>query len=118
MVGVARAEIAVVAARCGLAEEEIHNVRLAVSEVVTNAIVHGYAESSGEVRIQAFAEDGELQIVVADDGPGMAPRVESPGLGLGLPLAATVAGDLRVVSPDGGGTEVHLTFACPTVVAG
>lgn len=105
-----RGEAAAVAAEHGFSEREVCDVRIAVSEVVTNAVVHAYGGRPGEIRVTAFLDGDELRIVVADDGPGMAPRLESPGLGLGLPTAATAASDLTIVTPDRGGTEVHLTF--------
>jgi anti-sigma regulatory factor (Ser/Thr protein kinase) len=105
-----RGDIARFAAECGFSEVEIYDVRIAVSEIVTNAVVHAYAETTGDVRVNARCAEGELEVVIADDGPGMAPRLHSPGLGLGLPTAAGAASDMAVVTPDGGGTEVRLTF--------
>ncbi|MEY2425657.1 MAG: serine/threonine-protein kinase RsbW [Actinomycetota bacterium] len=105
-----RREMAAVATECGLSEEVIVDIRIAVSEIVTNAIVHAYDYGPGEVRVEAYFARGDLRVVVADDGPGMAPRVKSPGLGLGLPTAATVTTELTIVTPRRGGTEVHLTF--------
>jgi serine/threonine-protein kinase RsbW len=49
--------------------------------------------------------------VIADEGDGLAPRTDSPGLGLGLPIMAHVTERFEIVSgPDG--TEVHLAFRC------
>ena len=107
-----RAEVASVASQCDLSRLELDDVRLAVSEVVTNAIVHAYAGTSGEIRVRVDLVGSDLHVVIADDGGGMAPRVGSPGLGLGLPTVAAVTKDMEVVSPEGGGTEVHLRFAC------
>ena len=115
MVRVVRDQVAATARECGVSEGEVHGIRLGVTEVVTNAIMHAYgqADDGGEIRVQVFHTDGELLIVIADDGPGMAPRVGSPGLGLGLPVVASLAQRLELVSPDGGGTEVHMIFPCP-----
>jgi serine/threonine-protein kinase RsbW len=55
--------------------------------------------------------------VIADTGRGLAPRSDSPGLGLGLPLMAHLADTIDVVSQVPG-TEIHLTFACPAHPAG
>ena len=110
----ARDRVAEVARECGLAEDALYNVRLAVTEVVTNAITHAYGGGSkdGEIRVQVFHAGGELLVIVADDGPGMAPRLESPGLGLGLPVVASAVERLEIVTPDRGGTEVHMVFPC------
>lgn len=105
-----RGEVAAVAAQCGFSEVQLYDVRIAVSEIVTNAVLHAYADRDGEIRVTATWSAGELKVVISDDGPGMAPRIGSPGLGLGLPAAATAASDLTIVTPKGGGTQVHLTF--------
>ena len=49
-------------------------------------------------------------IYVLDEGTGLAPRVDSPGLGLGLGLIAQVADSADVRAPESGGTEVVMRF--------
>lgn len=86
------------------------DVLLALSEVVTNAVVHGYREATGEVAIAADHRGDTLLLSVADEGTGMAPRHDSPGLGLGLPLVTRVAEQVEIEAPDGGGTHVTMSF--------
>ena len=50
-------------------------------------------------------------VVVADEGRGMLPRTDSPGLGLGLPLIAQMTQSLEVHDRQGGGTEIRMSFA-------
>jgi len=89
--------------------------RLAVSEAATNAVVPRLPGAAGELRLHAFVESGELKVVIADDGDGLLPRTDSPGLGLGLPIMSAVSERCEVVSgPDG--TEIHLAFPCPAAV--
>jgi hypothetical protein len=57
-------------------------------------------------------EHGELAIVIADAGPGLVERDDSPGLGVGLAVIAEVSEQLKIVS-NSRGTEVHMTFPCP-----
>ncbi len=53
--------------------EELADVKTAVSEAVTNAIVHGYAHASGKVRLRAECrQDGLLIVDVIDHGCGIA----------------------------------------------
>ena len=85
-----RREVAAFAQRAGMDEDGIGAVRLAVSEAATNAVVHAYRESDGQLQVHAHVAAGELVVVVADKGSGLAPRPDSPGLGLGMPLMATV----------------------------
>lgn len=109
----ARREAAGVARRCGLDERQVGDVALAVSEAATNVVVHAAATT---IELLAATADGELRIVVADDGDGMRPRRDSPGLGLGLPIIAMVADRLETRTEQGR-TEVHMIFACPVRVA-
>jgi anti-sigma regulatory factor (Ser/Thr protein kinase) len=110
---VIRGEMAAIARECGLSDEQVGDVKLAVSEAATNAIQHAYAgREPGDVAAAAYVENGKLRIVISDEGQGIQPRVDSPGLGLGLPLIASVASSVDVVS-EGSGTEIHITFPCP-----
>jgi serine/threonine-protein kinase RsbW/stage II sporulation protein AB (anti-sigma F factor) len=109
-----RREVAAFAQQSGLAEDAVGSVRLAVSEAATNAVVHGYRDSAdGELKVAGYVADGELVVIVSDTGTGLAPRPDSPGLGLGMPLMASVTSRFRVVSR-GPGTEIHMAFALPS----
>jgi serine/threonine-protein kinase RsbW len=91
------------------------DVLLALSEVVTNAVVHGYRnESGGEVRVAARHSASGLLLSVADRGRGMAPRHDSPGLGLGLPLVGRIAKKVDITAEVGGGTLVSMCFSLET----
>jgi anti-sigma regulatory factor (Ser/Thr protein kinase) len=107
-----RREMAGIAEDCGMDAEGIADVRLAVTEAATNAVIHAYAEAEGELRVTAAMRDGELEIVIGDTGPGLVERRDSPGLGLGLSLIASVAERLKIVNHSGG-TEIHMAFPCP-----
>lgn len=85
-------------------------VALAVSEAVTNAVMHAYRDREpGAVRVFASVVEGALVVVISDDGLGMTPRTDSPGMGLGLSLIAQFATTVEI---DGGedGTRVALSF--------
>jgi len=88
-------------------------VKLAVSEAVTNAVVHAYvgARRPGAVRVAAWLEDDSLLVEVSDDGGGMMPRLDSPGLGIGLPFIADTADTLDIGSSPRGGAQLRMTFA-------
>lgn len=111
-IAVVRNQMATLAQDCGLEETTIADIKLAVSEAATNALVHGYRNERGTIRVEASVADDELVITIGDAGTGMAPRDDSPGLGLGLPVIAQVARRLEVV--DGApGTLLRMAFARP-----
>jgi anti-sigma regulatory factor (Ser/Thr protein kinase) len=110
-VGELRRAVAEIARRAGMPDADVDAVRLAASEAASNAVIHAYRDRVGELRIRARVDDGELHLVIADEGDGLAPRTDSPGLGLGLPIMAHVTERFEIVSgPDG--TEIHLAFRC------
>ena len=96
---------------CGMDAKGIADVRLAVTEAATNAVVHAYAKAEGDLRVTAATQDGELAIVIGDTGPGLVEGRDSPGMGAGLSVIATVAERLKIVSHPGG-TEIHMAFPC------
>ena len=106
----ARATVARFAAEAGGTEAQVDDVRLAVSEAVTNAVLHGYRGDAGRVHVTAAITPGELWILIADDGCGMQPRCDRPGLGLGLGLIAHVCDQISVVPRSAGGTELRMRF--------
>jgi Histidine kinase-like ATPase domain len=72
----------------------IADVQLAVTEAATNAVIHAYADATGELTVTAAMQAGELEIVIADTGPGLVDRDDGPGLGVGLSDAGTPNGGL------------------------
>src|SRR6187455_2974313 len=84
------------------------DIALAVSEAVTNAVLHAYRDGrAGEMRVVACAEPERLVVVVRDYGCGMSPHPNSPGLGLGLSVIGRLATELAIERPDqGGGTRL------------
>jgi anti-sigma regulatory factor (Ser/Thr protein kinase) len=115
----ARREVTALARRAGVDEPVLHGVKLAVTEAVSNAVLHGYREGAGgEITMVAEAEDHRLDVTVRDRGCGMSPHPAGHGAGLGLPLIAELSDGLAVgPTADGSGTEVHMTFRLPTAVA-
>jgi serine/threonine-protein kinase RsbW len=97
----------------GIREDVISAVGLAVSEASTNAVVHAYADHDvpGTITVVAGLDDDALWVNVCDEGRGMRPRPDSPGLGLGLPLIAQMTSVFEVHEGDAGGTEVRMRFA-------
>jgi PAS domain S-box-containing protein len=101
----------------GADDDVIDNIALAVSEAVTNAIIHAFVgRQAGHVALTAEAGEGSILVRVVDDGRGMTPHPESPGLGLGLTMMASMATRCDIREGAGGvGTEVRLAFDAPGV---
>lgn len=51
--------------------EELADIKTAVSEAVTNSIVHGYEDKTGIVKIVAKIKDNEISIEISDNGKGI-----------------------------------------------
>jgi serine/threonine-protein kinase RsbW len=98
----------------GVSQRTRDAIALAVSEAASNAIIHGFIEADepGRLVITASMLDPErLRIVVSDDGCGMQPRLDSPGLGLGLPLISQLTERVDFGANGGSsGTVVTMDF--------
>jgi serine/threonine-protein kinase RsbW len=117
-VGSARRVASAAARQAGADDPILDAVRLAVSEAVSNVVVHGYRDSpNGAFTVAVEWESDELRVTVRDEGCGMQPRADSPGAGLGLPLIANLAESFSVTAPPGGGTEVTMTFTLGELAA-
>jgi serine/threonine-protein kinase RsbW/stage II sporulation protein AB (anti-sigma F factor) len=112
-VGEARAAVSSFAESAKATADALAAVSLAVSEAVTNAVLHAYLDHDqpGPVEVRARREAATVVVEVADEGRGMLPRTDSPGLGLGLPLIAQMTESLEVHDRVGGGTEIRMAFA-------
>ena len=89
------------------------DLALAVGEACANVVVHAYPPGDiGPMIVQAaVVESREIVVTVVDQGQGMTPRPDSPGLGLGLPLIANLSDRLEIQDgPDGVGTQVEMVF--------
>ena len=89
------------------------DLALAVGEACANVVVHAYPPGDvGPLIVHAEIKDSEIVIEVCDQGQGMTPRPDSPGLGLGLPLIANLADRLEIKDGDGGlGTQLMMAFS-------
>jgi anti-sigma regulatory factor (Ser/Thr protein kinase) len=111
-----RRDVADVASDFGADEMALLQINLAVSEAATNAVLHAYRDdlSAGDVRVLVQHRHDFLDVSICDDGIGMSPRADSPGMGLGLCLMAHEADSFQIRTRPGGGTEIALRFALRT----
>src|SRR5918993_2537218 len=91
-------------------EQTLADIKLAVTEACTNVVIHAYEDEIGSLEDDASFDDQRLTVVIRDSGRGILPRPDSPGLGLGLPLIATLAESLELGRDDEDRTEIRMTF--------
>lgn len=109
--GRARRAAVALAFELGASPEARDSIAVAVTEAVANVVVHAYrAGGDGLVEVALRGDDDCLEVIVSDTGVGMHPRDDSPGLGLGLGLIATLADQFEVSHGEAGGTDVRLGF--------
>ena len=86
------------------------DVRLCVSEAVTNVVRHAYVRGTGDVDVVVERDDGELSVVVRDTGRGMTKAQRDGRIGgYGLKIIEKVADRLRIQSTNAG-VEVEMVF--------
>jgi serine/threonine-protein kinase RsbW/stage II sporulation protein AB (anti-sigma F factor) len=111
-VGAIRHAVIELAARFGAGEDVTTDIALAVGEACANVVMHAYPPGDvGPLIVHAEVKDGALHVAICDQGQGMTPRPDSPGLGLGLPLIANLADKLEMSDgPDEMGTVLQMVF--------
>lgn len=96
------------------------DIRTAVSEAVTNAIIHGYDEKEGIITMECFLYTDRMEIIIEDFGKGIddvekaktplyTSRPELERSGMGFTVMETFMDDLKVESVPGKGTKIHMT---------
>ncbi len=114
-----RAAVAAFSVQLDLSVEDLADIKTAVSEAVTNSIVHGYANMKGIVKIVCKVVDGCMEIEISDFGVGiedidmaMQPlftsKPECERSGMGFTVMQTFMDDLTVRSKPGEGTVVTM----------
>ena len=115
----ARSAVACFAAQMDPTLEELGDIRTAVSEAVTNAIVHGYPDCMGTITMRCrILKDNVLDIIIKDKGVGISdveqakkPMFTTGGAdrsGMGFTIMESFMTSLTVTSEPGKGTCVHM----------
>lgn len=115
----ARTVVAAFAAQLDPTIEELADIKTAVSEAVTNSIIHGYANKKGTIKMHCIILDSELTVEIIDDGVGIdniekameplyttKPELERSGMGFSFMEA--FMDELEVESHVGHGTTIKM----------
>lgn len=106
----ARSVITDWAEEAGAGREQVDQMRLAVSEALTNVVLYAYPWRTGDMHVTARMAGNELWVLIADSGCGIHAGGDSEGLGLGLALISKMTDGFSVVERSSGGTELRLRF--------
>lgn len=115
----ARVAVAVFLSRLDPTLEELDDVKTAVSEAVTNAIIHGYENGEGSIYIETVIEGNEASVSIRDEGVGIenVPRAMEPMYtsdksgersGMGFSFMEAFMDQVSVESEPGRGTTVTM----------
>ena len=116
----ARSAVACFALQLNPSIAELSDIKTAVSEAVTNAIVHGYPDKIGEITLEAKIEEEYLHINIFDNGVGIddiehavepfyTTRADDERSGMGFVIMKSFMDEVVVESKVGYGTKVYMT---------
>ncbi len=108
-----RHAVADYAQAAGIEGDQLDGVRLAVSEAISNVVLHAYENEPGYVQVSARVLGGELWVLVADTGRGHNASPIRPGLGWGLAFITDAADEFVLAERAEGGTEARMVFRLP-----
>ena len=117
--GFARVAVAAFCTQMNPTLEEVADLKTAISEAITNAIIHGYENEIHKIRIECKIVGHDLYVTVIDHGKGipdvkkaMEPlfttKPEMERSGMGFAFMEAFMDEIAVVSQPGVGTEVHM----------
>lgn len=124
--GFARSVVAAFVAQLDPTIEELAEVKTAVSEAVTNAIIHGYECNTGTVMIEARITGNTVEIEVKDSGSGIedvelarqplyTSKPELERSGMGFTVMETFMDKVEIETQPGIGTNVKMTKTMKSV---
>lgn len=115
----ARTVVAAFAAQLDPTIEELADIKTAISEAVTNSIIHGYVDCVGNIKMRCMINEDELTVIIHDEGVGIAnitkameplytTRPELERSGMGFSFMEAFMDELEVESSLGNGTTVKM----------
>lgn len=116
-VGIARVAAAAFSAQIEFTLPEIDEIKVAISEAVSNAVIHGYSDQKGQIELTMELYDNYLEYTVIDWGKGIADveqarqpawSTEPERMGLGFVFMESFMDEIEVTSALGKGTTVRM----------
>ncbi len=116
-VGIARVSTAAFAALVDFTLNEIEEIKVAVSEAVSNAVIHGYEYQDGKIEIKMTLYEDKIEYIIIDHGRGIAdialarqPSYSSDPerMGLGFAFMESFMDELHIESEVNKGTQVRM----------
>lgn len=115
----ARITVAAFASQLDPTIEELADIKTAVSEAVTNCIIHGYEDTSGIVKVECKLKDNCVEIEISDNGKGISDielarkplyttKANLERSGMGFTIMESFMDELKVESIEGMGTKVSM----------
>lgn len=100
--------------------EELSDVKTAVSEAITNAVVHAYPNGEGRIAVECETGDGYIKIVISDSGVGIrdvdkavepyyTTKPSEERTGLGFTIIGSFMDEFILTSREGEGTTLSMT---------
>lgn len=99
---------------------DVSDIKTAVSEAVTNAIVHGYPDNNGKITMECYVDGDLLHINVFDEGVGIenidsavepffTTKENEEHSGMGFTIMKSFMDDVKIVSKKGEGVKIYMT---------
>ncbi len=116
----ARSVVSCLALQLNPSVSQIADIKTAVSEAVTNAIVHGYPNGVGEIVLEAELADGRIHINIFDEGVGIenvsealepfyTTKPDDERSGMGFTIMKSFMDEVKVVSEKDKGTKIYMS---------
>ncbi|GAB6139159.1 anti-sigma F factor [Halanaerobaculum tunisiense] len=115
-IGLARVTVASFASQLDFTLSELEELKVAISESVSNSIIHGYDQQTGQVKIKMRTYGGQLELFIIDQGRGIedVATARQPSyttedrMGLGLTFIDSFMDQFEIESTVGEGTKLKM----------